>query len=347
MKVLYFAHSVLNRGGDRMVLAHLGHLAASGHEVRIRANVVDTHFPVHPGITIEKIRLPSPCGTIFSAIFAKPSTDRLIATIMPTAFCLCLRNRNKVVYLAQEYEELGYGSRPARLLVRLMSHIGLNLFRIPTLAVSEQLGQWLRERFRTSVEIVPNGVDTKVFYPDSAHELLTLKGSNRAILLFARSDTRKGFDVAIKVVRKLQAEAKIPFDVWIIGEDTKADLSGLSSHFFGFLNDVQLRNVLSSTDVFLYPSRTDGFGLIVAEAFACKCPVVTTATVPIAEDEVNALVSKTGSVEDLAAKASRLLANKELGSRLAEKGYDFIRGLSLQAAASRFETFLMGMERSK
>jgi glycosyltransferase involved in cell wall biosynthesis len=100
--------------------------------------------------------------------------------------------------------------------------------------------------------------------------------------------------------------------------------------------------VLSSADVFLYPSRTDGFGLIVAEAFACKCPVVTTSAVPFAEDEVNALVSGSGNVDDLVARVSRMLADRALAVRLAERGYDLVRGMSLQAAGSRFEAILVG-----
>ena len=343
MRVVYFAHSVLNRGGDRIILAHLGHLAASGHEVTIKANVVDTRLPIQPAITIEKIRLPSPCGTIISAIFTKFSADHVIATIIPTAFCLYLRNRKKVVYLAQEYEELGYGNYLARLLIHFLSRMGLNWFGIPTLAVSAQLGRFLREQFRANVAIVPNGIDTEVYYPDPSPEYLSLKGDKQAILLFARSDPRKGFDVALEVVRKLIDEAKFPLDVWVIGDHAGIDLAGLPCRLFGFLDDLQMRKVLSSADVFLYPSRTDGFGLIVAEAFACKCPVVTTVAVPLAEDEENALVSANGNVDELAAKVSRLLLDKELGDRLAEQGYDFIRRMSLQAAASRFETTLVGM----
>jgi glycosyltransferase involved in cell wall biosynthesis len=323
-----------------MVLTHLGHLAATGHEVTIRANVVDTRFTIAPAIRIEKIRLPSPCGTLISAIFAKFSADHVIATIIPTAFCLYLRNRKKVVYLAQEYEELGYRSHPARFLIRIISRIGLTLFGISTLAVSAQLGQFLRAQFRANVEIVPNGVDTEVFYPDPDPELLSLKRNNRAVLLFARKDSRKGFDVALDVVRKLMKEVRFPLDVWIFGDYAGMELSGLPCRLFGFLDDVRLRKVLSSADVFLYPSRTDGFGLIVAEAFACKCPVVTTTAVPHAEDGVNALVSTNASVDDLAAKVSRLLTDEQLCFRLAGRGYDVVREMPVRAAARRFAALL-------
>jgi glycosyltransferase involved in cell wall biosynthesis len=345
MKVLYFAHSVLNRGGDRVVLAHLGHLAASGHEVTIHANIFNTCFAVHTDIEIKKIRVPSPIGTIISAIFAKQSAECLIATIIPIAFFLYLRNPKKVVYLAQEYETLGYSSPLERLLVRLLSHIGFKLFGIPTVAVSSQLGQFLREKYRAKVEIVPNGIDTAVFYPDPAQEYLSLKGDKRAILVFFRNDTRKGFDIALEVIKRLNRENEVSFEVWIIGENVAVDVAGLSCRHFGFLNDAQLRRILSSADIFLYPSRTEGCGLIVAEAFACKCPVVTTSAVPLAEDWMNAMVSKIGSIEDLTDKVSRLFADKKLGNQLAEQGYKSVSGMSLQTSITRFETVLMEIGR--
>jgi glycosyltransferase involved in cell wall biosynthesis len=345
MKVLYYAHSVLNRGGDRVVLAHLAHLAASGHEVTIQTNVFDTCFAIHPGIAIKKLKLPSACGTIFSAILSKQSADCLIATIIPVAFFLYLRNPKKVVYLAQEFEALGYSHRLKKLFVRFLSYVGLKVLGIPTIAVSSRLGQFLRDHYRANVEIVPNGVDTGVFYPDPAQEYLSLKEGGRAILLYARNDARKGFDIALKVVGRLKREENSTFDVWLIGENVAMDEIGFTHRHFGFLHDVQLRRVLSSADLFLYPSRTDGCGLIVAEAFACKCPVVTTAAVPLAEDGVNALVSDTGCVEDLTHKVTRLLADKEMGDQLAERGYDFVRGMALNAATARFESVLMEMRR--
>ena len=328
-----------------MILAHLGHLADSGHQVTIKANIVDTRFPLHPCIKIEKIRLPAVCGTILAAVFSKPSADCLVATIIPLAFCLYLRNREKVVYMAQEYEELGYRSLFSKFMLRLISRIVLTSFRIPAIAVSEKLGQFLHKEFHANFEIVPNGVDTGIYYQDLSPEILSTKDGNRSILIFSKNDKRKGFDIALDVVRKLKRESKIPFVVWIVGESTGIDVNDLPCQHFGFLDDMQMRKILSSADVFLYPSRTDGFGLIVAEAFACKCPVVTTPAVFFAKDGVNALVSSTGNVDDLAAKVIRLLEDKELGDQLARRGYDLVCDMSLKASSKRFETVLIALRR--
>jgi glycosyltransferase involved in cell wall biosynthesis len=44
-------------------------------------------------------------------------------------------------------------------------------------------------------------------------------------------------------------------------------------HFTGYKRDDELARHLSAADVFVFPSRTDTFGLVVIEALACGIPV--------------------------------------------------------------------------
>lgn len=343
MKIIYYAHSVLNRGGDRVILAHLSSLADAGHQVTIKTGLFKPAFGVDSRITIEKITVPTACGTIMSASFFKSNADCIIATIIPVALPLCLRNKRKVVYFAQEYEEDGYSNILTKFFLRLLSTITLGMFRLKTIAVSSELGQFLRKNFNAQVEVIANGIDHEVFYPDPTAEYFALKGDRRAIVLFGSRQSRKGFDTSLQVAKKVSSH--VPIDLWIIGDYAAIEIEGLCCRTFGFLEDHQLRKVLSSCDLFLYPAKREGYGLIVAEAFACKCPVVTTTAIHFAKDGVNALVSEVDDIGDLTAKVVMLLESKELGSSMAQNGYEQVRDMSVKKAATDFERIIAGMPR--
>jgi glycosyltransferase involved in cell wall biosynthesis len=336
MKIIYFAYSVLNRGGDRVVLGHLEHLAASGHQVTIKANIIDTIFPIYPSIRIEQIKLPSALGTILTALFQKQSADCIIASIIPTATSLFMRNPHRIIYLAQEYEEVAYTSFIFSLFLRVLYFLGLNVFKIPTIAVSNALAQFLEHRSKADIYVVTNGVDTTIYYPDPSEELLAIK-NNISILVFASKDRRKGFDAALAVIDHLKNTFCDPFELWIVGDDIDIRSPSCVSRYLGFVDQDHMRKIMSSADVFLYPPRTEGFGLIVAEAFACKCPVVTTSAVPIAKNNINALVSRVDDVEDLADKLKCMLTNTQTRNRLVSEAYLFASQHTIKDSAASFQ----------
>jgi glycosyltransferase involved in cell wall biosynthesis len=344
MKVLYFAHTVLNRGGDKLILSHLWYLAEKGHQICIKTSRIETLYPVHPDIKVELLRSSSRAATLAAAIREQQAADLIIATILPTACSLTLRNRNKVVFLAQEYDEQAYGNTIMRLAMIALGFIGLNWFRIPVIAVSQELASGLEHRFGVGVRVVENGIEPGVFYPDPAPEYLAMKDTGRrTILLFARSDSRKGFDLAIKVVEQLSTRLPDGFQVWLVGDHPCESIAHLPLRHFGFVTEEQLRKIFSSADVFLYPSRSDGYGLMVAEAFACKCPVVTTSAVPIAQDDLTALVCPPGDIIGLADRIISLLSDNLTRMRITEAAFRFSREHTAQIASQQFERTLLSI----
>ena len=64
MKIEFFRHSLLSRGGDKMIIAHAGYLAEQGHEVTILASVVNTVFAIQGIEALLKIVVCSLYGII-------------------------------------------------------------------------------------------------------------------------------------------------------------------------------------------------------------------------------------------------------------------------------------------
>lgn len=323
-----------------MALAHLYHLAAAGHDVTIMTNEVDTIFTIHPSITVSRMHLPGKVGSIISALLTKHDADVVIASIVAMAVLLSFRNRGRVVLFAQDDNESVYRHGFGRHLVHLLYHVHFGIFRAATVTVSEHLSTLFSTRFAASVPVIPNGIDLKVFYPDPDEALIRGKNGGKAVLIFSRPDGRKGFDLAVKVLNCLAGSVEHPLEVWTVGEPMANDVVSVTVRNFGYVAESCLRRIMSSADVFLYPSRSEGFGLMVMEAFACRCPVVTTDAVAFASNGVNSLVSPIGDDESLAENVARLMHIPELADSLAGHGYALASVHNLSESSRMFEDFL-------
>lgn len=340
MKIVYVAHSLLNRGGDKMVLAHAGCLAAHGHEVELCCNIVDTVLDIPEGVRFSKPFFRGIFGTIVSALLQRRDADVVLAPIIPMACFLYPRCRKRVVYFAQDYSESYYTSSVLSALVRLFNYAGLRVFRIPVIAVSNHLADLLRNRYQAQVEVAENGVDTEVFFPDPDDELFTAKGCRKALLLLSRNDPGKGFDIAQSIVNRLSAETSGVFEVWTVGERCAGIFKGIVHRDFGYVTEERLRKIMSSADVFLYPTRHEGFGLMPLEAFACRCPVVTTEAVVFASHLDNSLVAPIGDFEQLCNYTRQALTGFAAIDVMTQHGLHTVEKLSLKLTLAQFASIL-------
>lgn len=340
MRVAFIRHSLLNRGGDKMIIAYASHLAEKGHDVIIRTNLIDTVFELSPLVKVESLRFSGKIGTILSSFLKEKEADIIIADIIPLTFLLSIRNMNRVLYFAQDYNENSYTYVIQKTIIRLLYAVSLKLFAVPVIAVSDELAQLFASKYGADAKVICNGVNLKTFYFDPAEDLILQKGYNKAILFFSRRDHRKGFDLALQSVVKLVKAHSVPVEVWTVGEHLKPGEVPCVFKNFGYVSEKLLRQIMSSADLFLCPSRNEGFGLMVMEAFACKCPVVTTDAIPYAIDRENALVTRIEDVSGLVVNMLEILTNSELANQLADRAGKFVLKYSLQTSVNEFETAL-------
>ncbi|MEM6366909.1 MAG: N-acetyl-alpha-D-glucosaminyl L-malate synthase BshA [Myxococcota bacterium] len=103
--------------------------------------------------------------------------------------------------------------------------------------------------------------------------------------------------------------------------------------FFGRRNDVP--DILRSSDVFVFPSQVESFGLAALEASACGLPVVASdvgGLPEVVEDGVSGLLFPSRDVDALADRVRQLMDGPELRRRMGEAGRS--RALRFGPAAS-------------
>lgn len=322
-----------------MVVFHANHLARSGHDVTIMTAIADTVFTIDSRVGLSLTGRTSKPGSLLHAAGTRFSHDLVIADIIVMATALALRNRGSVLYFAQDYDEAYYTSPAMRFLVRGFYAVGLVALKMPVIAVSSHLQKIFRERFGIDAALCENGIDHSLFYPDPDPALK--RGNDRVkILLFARHDWRKGYDCAKRVVERLGDEFRNIVEVWTVGERDSFHQCRFDQCSFGRLDEHGLRRVMSSADIFLYPSRHEGLPLMPLEAMACGCPVVTTNAVPYARDGENALVSAADDVDSLLENLKKLMADQGLRLRLIQAGIETARAYSIHSCCETFLSLL-------
>lgn len=155
------------------------------------------------------------------------------------------------------------------------------------------------------------------------------------VLFVGTTDTRKGIDVLVSAMRRVQEYRP---DVSLVLAGARSDdlpaTDGLRVEALGFVDDAQLEQLYRTASVFAFPSRYEGFGLPPLEAMRFDTPVVATAASSIPEVVGDAAVCV--PVDDAGALATGLLAvlnSPQLQAELAARGRERVAHLSWERCA--------------
>lgn len=175
--------------------------------------------------------------------------------------------------------------------------------------VSEALYQAALEVFPKKAQKIVYGVEDQVFTPINSLEKSQARHSNGALpedIIFCFVGLvvrRKGIDLICQAFPRVLREYP-QSKLWIIGPKSHAESRHIHDdevaeyqhllepvkervQFFGNIIDrTELAKILASTDVFLFPTRQEGFGLAPVEAMACAVPPII-ARIPGVTDLAN------------------------------------------------------------
>lgn len=180
-----------------------------------------------------------------------------------------------------------------------------------------------------NIQVIYNGIDLDEFDKQTGNPPYERKENEVILATAGRLSKQKGHDLLFDSIQKLK-QTGISFKLLIAGDGElrdelvhKASEMGLSGHiiFLGFLDNI--KPLLDSSDIFLFPSRWEGFGYALVEAMACRKPVVafhTSSNPEIVADGKTGFLVKDFDTGEFAEMIFQLINNPHLRTQMGENG---------------------------
>ncbi|MDD5264390.1 MAG: glycosyltransferase [Candidatus Bipolaricaulis sp.] len=270
------------------------------------------------------------------------------------AFAAAYRHRLPHVQTYHTYlsQYRHYIPRPIRPSVRAAERYSAALcnrcsvITVPTRSIHDEL---VRFGVRRPIRILPFGPDMNVYARPAVWEpRAAMRIPNGApLLLYAgRMAEEKNLRFVLEAFAKVHQAAENavmawagdgPLRAWLEEEGDRLGLHD-ALRFPGFLDRQRLTDLYKETDLFLFASKTETQGLVLAEAMAGGAPVVAVRAMGVRDvvaDGVSGLLVSE-SADEFAESVVGTLADPALRARLSEGARRAAEEMSLQNCARRF-----------
>lgn len=246
---------------------------------------------------------------------------------------------------------LKHGLNANNLEVFKSSHKFIKKSRILCICDSKSTKNDLKNCFDIEEErlfVVPLGVSLDKFWPEPDRlALLSLNIYKPFLLFLGALDPRKGVDDIVTAFESLRKNYDIQLVLAGTGEEwakkTLYPLIEKSQYrsdiiLTGYVSEEQKRCLLSTAEIFLFPSEYEGFGIPILEAMACGTPVITgnTSSMPEVGGEA-ALYVTPHEPDDLIKSIKDLLDDKEKRESLKNSGLKWCKKFTWDKTASMTE----------
>ncbi|MEO6694815.1 MAG: glycosyltransferase family 4 protein [Ignavibacteria bacterium] len=352
MKINFIVPEISRTGGMRVIFEYANRLKSRGHDVILYSPIIP--FNNYRGMIKRyyiRYRINSAKAFILDGrkipenIYKKKfdikflwvfnnftvrNADVSVATSWPTSYIVHKLNssKGKKLYLIQDYEKWNSNIK------YVDKSYTLPLQRI---TVSNYLRNFLNEKFGVDSEVILNGIDFTVFNNPSKQFSEPIK-----ILFTDHILENKNSIAAIETIVKLKN--KYP--------DLKIRGFGMAKYhqmpeyveFFENPDENIIVRLYNGSDIFLYTSIYEGFGLTPAEAMACKCAVLgnKVAALPeYSEDMKSAILTSPDNKEELFNGAEYLINHNDELKRISLSGYENVRKkLDWELSVNKFEKII-------
>ena len=223
------------------------------------------------------------------------------------------------------------------------------------IAVSNFTKKQITETYKITsdkIEVVHNGIDlngytfTKEKLEESKKQLNLPK---KPTLLFVGrvDDPRKGLDSLLKVFKKVLE--KIDTMLLVVGKGNQTAAKKLAKSlgilenvvFTGFVDRTTLKKYYAICDIYICPSRLEGFGLTILEAMAAGKPIVATdvgAIPEVVKNGENGILVELNDINGMADAIYAFLQDERLRGNVGERNVNYAKGrFSWEKSAKEIE----------
>jgi N-acetyl-alpha-D-glucosaminyl L-malate synthase BshA len=173
---------------------------------------------------------------------------------------------------------------------------------------------------KREIHVIPNFIelDKNRLDPDiSCRRSVMAKRDERIITHISNFREVKRIPDVIHIFYKIQK--KIPAKLMMVGDGPEKEKAenlcqelGIMDKVIFFGNSSEIDQILSYTDLFLLPSRTESFGLAALEAMAWGVPVISSNSGGLAEvniEGISGYLSDVGNTDEMAENALKIITN--------------------------------------
>ena len=261
--------------------------------------------------------------------------DVTVATAWQTAYDVCkLPSRcGEKVYFVQDYEVFNGEVKDVDRSYRLGLH---------TITITQQLAQMLKNRFYINAEVIYNGLDKNEFIMEEKEQ-----HSCPVLMMMYHEAEHKGCKPGLEIVDKLKA--KYP--------ELKLNMFGRKKgnnipKYVNFIENPsreQLMKMYRDSDIYLFTSNKEAWGLPIMEAMANKCAVVGFCVGAMAEiaTDYNSVIIDNFDFSQMEKEVERLLNDKEKLQLLQEEAYKTALKFKWETQYAHFEKYLLQLATDK
>lgn len=361
MKITFVIPSFNLRGGIRVIAIYADLLRQKGHDVLVIApqptkkSLVKNiryllKFKKLPPKYIPKYDFFENLDVVYQTSARQapiedrdlPDADVVIATWWTTAEWVTNLSSSKgtKVYFIQGHDPFDTYYK-----ARIEATYRLSMHKI---TVSQWLVDFLENDYgNTNVSLVPNSVDPKLFYAEPRS-----KQAVPTVGLMYSNVYYKGVDISLKAI-SIASQILPNLKLMVFSDRLPKEKLPLPEAQVDYRHrppQSELKHIYASCDSWLFASRTEGFGLPILEAMACRTPVIATpaGAAPELLSTGGGLLVKAQDPEDMARAILKInqLSNSEW-EKMSQTAYEMAMNYSWERASHLFERSLLSAQKDR